>query len=155
MGIEMEFGNSTKGSLKHLVVLVLLLGSFQAQASVKPGPNCVAVQKQLQEMERAQGLLLQSMVKKNDSLAGTLDHFADDLKSHQQKPSPSDVVNLKKTAEAFRGHGDRELVLINKFQKKSLELVNQALICLSQNEPKKSHRNQNLRTSSAQVSQLR
>ncbi len=104
----------------------LMLGSSVAWSA----PDCAQLQIQLQEMQKAQGILLESMVKKNDSLANTLDHFAEDLKSHEQKPSRADVVNLHNSAEAFRGHSERELALIEKFQQKSLELIAQTVRCL-------------------------
>jgi hypothetical protein len=100
---------------------------------VSAAHECVNVSLQLHEMQKAQDILLESMVKKNDSLAGTLDQFADDLSSHDQKSKKTDIVGMHKSAEAFRGHSDRELLLISKFEKKSQELIEKTSKCLAQN----------------------
>ncbi len=119
----------------------------KTHASVVSIRECSRLSLQLHEMQRAQGILLESMVKKNDSLAGTLDHFADDLSSHDQKSKKGDIVGMRKSAEAFRGHSDRELVLIAKFQKRSQELIDKTSRCLAQNTVS----SKELRQSSGQV----
>ncbi len=122
------------GLHRIVVVLSFLLGL--GSSSAWSTTDCMKIQLQLEEMQKAQASLLESMVKKNDSLAGTLDQFADDLKSHEDRPTQVDIINLRNSATAFRGHSDREMILIGKFQKKSKELIGQTVECLSQNGTK-------------------
>ena len=133
--------------LKMVTISVFLFLGFGGPLAWS-APNCDKVQVELQEMQKAQGILLEAMAKKNDSLASTLEHYADDLSVHEQRPAQSEVMSLRKSAEAFRGHGDREMALILKFQRKSRELVEQAVRCLSQNDTNSSLKK------SAQISQI-
>jgi hypothetical protein len=138
VGVKMA-GTKKLGWMRNFMIpLFVALIADQALAAVNGGQgsakDCAQLIHQLQGMQRAQGLLLSSMAKKNDSLAGTLDHFADDLSSHEQKPTQSDIVGLRKSAQAFRGHSDREIALIDKFQKKSKELIDKTTRCLAHNE---------------------
>ncbi len=132
--------------LKKVAMVVFLFLGFGGPLAWS-SPNCTKVQVELQEMQKAQGILLEAMAKKNDSLASTLEHYADDLSVREQKPAQSEVMSLRKSAEAFRGHADREMALILNFQRKSRELVEQAVRCLSQNDT-------NSGLKSAQISQI-
>ncbi len=80
-------------------------------------------------MHRAQTQLLESMVHKNESMASTLDQYAQNF-SQQNKVRKADVVSLRKSAMAFRNHEGREQKLVQRFEKKTGELVEMIASCL-------------------------
>lgn len=96
--------------------------------------TCEESQHQLQDMLRAQDTLLKSMLKKNDSFAGILDQYASELVELNRKVGPREIVSLRSSAKAFRKHKEREQNLINRFGKKSFELVQRVNECLTTRE---------------------
>jgi hypothetical protein len=105
-----------------VIFLLFSLPSFALQ-------NCNALSRQLNAMVRAQKSLLQSMVKKNDVLANTLDQYAQDFKS-QGGIKKSDIKSLHQSAKSFRGHSRRELILVKRFESKTNQLIAKISACL-------------------------
>lgn len=81
-------------------------------------------------MREAQSFLLQSMVKKNNSLAETLDLFAKDFSAKKGRLRRADFNKLKGSAEAFRGHAEREKSLISRFESSTEDLLDRVSRCL-------------------------
>lgn len=94
--------------------------------------ECTRVIQQLQMMSFAQKSLLDSMLKKNELLASTLDHYANDFENRGQKIKRGDLVSLRNSAKAFRKHEIREQALIEKFESQAEKLIAKANICLDE-----------------------
>lgn len=95
--------------------------------------QCLELSKQLGQMVNAQKVVMNSMVKKNDAVAETLDHFADDLGGAGQKVKKSDLVSIRQSAKSFRGHSVREAELVGNFATQTELLVEKINDCLQQN----------------------
>lgn len=91
--------------------------------------SCSDLNHELRAMQKAQSTLLQTMVKKNDSMASTLDQFSESF-SVKSKLKKTDLVGMKKSAQAFRRHQDREEKLVERFQNKTAELLDEVESCL-------------------------
>lgn len=103
--------------------------------NAKAQPSCAQLVRQLRAMEKAQQSLLTSMVGKNDSMATTLDQYAKNFEIQGHRLQKSDVQSLKRSAQAFRRHGDREMGLVVRFEKSSEELLSKVEACLSAQSP--------------------
>ena len=95
--------------------------------------ECLEISRQLEVMAEAQNKILNALVKKNDALADTLDHFADDLGGVGQKVKKADLVTLRQSAKSFRGHTVRESELVEKFGQKTGLLVEKISECMHRN----------------------
>jgi len=105
-------------------LLLTLVLSSAAQAK-----SCGELADDLALMQKAQSSLLDSMVHKNESMASTLDQYAQNF-STKKVVRKEDVVSLKKSGQAFRSHGEREEKLVLRFEKKSVELIEMVQQCL-------------------------
>jgi hypothetical protein len=92
--------------------------------------SCNQVMKQLEMMNLAQKSILDSMLKKNEVLASTLDHYANDFERRDQKILHSDLLSLRNSAKAFRKHEAREQKLVNKFEEQAAQLITKVNVCL-------------------------
>lgn len=112
-------------------MLIGLLGlPVMAQQQTQNLNQCLELSRQLEQMVDAQKIVLNSMVKKNDAVAETLDHFADDLGGAGQKVKKSDLVSIRQSAKSFRGHTARESELVSKFALQTGMLVEKINECL-------------------------
>jgi hypothetical protein len=115
-----------KSALKIGVLSSFLALALMANAEAR---SCSEIGEDLQAMQKAQASLLESMVRKNDSMATTLDQYAETF-SVKKSLRKADLVGLKKSALAFRRHGDREEKLVQRFETKTAELISQVQECL-------------------------
>lgn len=102
---------------------------FVLAAQVSEARSCGDLSQDLRSMQKAQDSLLQSMVRKNDSMATTLDQYSETL-SVKKAVKKTDLIGMKKSAEAFRKHQDREEKLVQRFQIKTAELLEEVENCL-------------------------
>ena len=117
----MSFGKGLQlGILGFSIVLAM------AKAEAK---SCSELSSELHSMQTAQTSLLQSMVRKNESMASTLDQYADNF-SVRKAVRKADIVGFHKSAQAFRNHQDREEKLVQRFQSKTDELISSIDECL-------------------------
>jgi len=108
--------------------------SFQAFANDPVPRTCSDLILELQAMQAAQSSLLKTFVSKNETMAESFDQVAAELKERKQKKESiknKDIAALSKSAEAFRGHGEREAKLVQRFEKASQDLVKQFEVCLT------------------------
>ncbi|MFN7454468.1 MAG: hypothetical protein ACK5RO_07390 [Pseudobdellovibrionaceae bacterium] len=120
--------------IKMLMVWSLTILSFPALANEPVPRTCSDLVLELHAMQAAQSSLLKSFVSKNETMAESFDQVATELKVRKQKKESiknRDIAALSKSAEAFRGHGDREAKLVQRFEKASQDLVRQVEICLT------------------------
>jgi hypothetical protein len=87
-------------------------------------------------MNKAQQTLLGSMVRKNESMAETLDQYAYGFEQKGQRVQRLDLLSMKHSAQAFRKHGEREMSLVTRFEKSSDELLSKVEFCLSSKSAK-------------------
>lgn len=107
------------------------LPSVEAEAAEKtPDVDCRSLASDLKAMREAQSFMLNSMVRKNNSLAETLDLFAKDFSAKHGRLKKMDFQKMKKSADAFRGHADRERGLVNRFESSADQLVERVQKCL-------------------------
>lgn len=116
--------------IRALVVILFSQLSF-AQQDLH---QCLELARQLEQMANAQSKILYTMVKKNDSLADTLDHFADDLGGTGQKVKKSDIISIRKSAKSYRGHSARESELVDSFSQRTGLLIEKVSDCLKNNK---------------------
>ncbi|MFN7825301.1 MAG: hypothetical protein ACK5P6_08065 [Pseudobdellovibrionaceae bacterium] len=120
--------------IKMLMVWSLTILSFPALANEPVLRTCSDLVLELHAMQAAQSSLLKSFVSKNETMAESFDQVATELKVRKQKKESiknRDIAALSKSAEAFRGHGEREAKLVQRFEKASQDLVRQVEICLT------------------------
>jgi len=116
------------------MVWTLTILSFQAFANDPVPRTCSDLILELQAMQAAQSSLLKTFVSKNETMAESFDQVAAELKERKQKKESiknKDIAALSKSAEAFRGHGEREAKLVQRFEKASQDLVKQFEVCLT------------------------
>jgi hypothetical protein len=116
--------------------LFIALPTVFAKESVSETSSCNQLILQLRAMEKAQESLLGSMVRKNESMATTLDQYAQNFEDKGQRVQKSDLLSLKRSAQAFRKHGDREKGLVVRFEKSSEELLSKVQSCLTSSSVK-------------------
>lgn len=92
--------------------------------------DCKALAADLKAMREAQTFMLNSMIRKNNSLAETLDLFAKDFSAKKGQLKKLDFQKMKRSADAFRGHADRERGLVSRFENSADELVTRVQKCL-------------------------
>jgi hypothetical protein len=112
---------------------LIFLGESRALAKANLENSCEGLKSEIKAMEQAQKILLKDLVATNDNMAGTLDRYADDLKSDQslhRSASVIEIMDVKRSAGAFRQHKTREQKLIAKFELKSDQLLNKVESCL-------------------------
>ena len=115
---------------RSLSLVALAVSGYPAVGSAQV--ECRHLVVQLQEMQKAQGVLLNSFVGKNLTTANVFDLYSEQLSAPQNSGTLTKATQgLKQSAEAFRGHAERERVLVAKFQGKSEELVRQISQCLT------------------------
>ena len=103
----------------------------RAAVSTETAMNCQDLAGQMREYKNARHELMKVLIKKNDTMAETLDIFAVRLEDKtSQRVDKSDVMSLKKSAEAFRSHAGREGRLIEKFEQSSDRLFKRVADCL-------------------------
>jgi glutaredoxin 2 len=93
--------------------------------------NCQSLILQLEAMQGAQKSLLQSMVRKNDTVADSFADYADQFEMKGHRFSKLDLFSLRNTSDSFRKHKERENQLIEKFNHSSSELISKVSICLA------------------------
>ncbi len=121
----------------RVVSLILFLVVMGFLGGIAQAGTCKDLGSDLAAMQSAQKELLKSFVNKNDSMASSLDAFAFEFSKKEEEKmriSAVDIAALRKSAEAFRNHKQREASLVNRFEKASQEVVAKVQSCLSQNE---------------------
>jgi hypothetical protein len=116
------------------MILVLTIAAAIAQGA-SPDLDCRAVASELKSMEQAQRTLLNNMVQNNDTMASTLEQYADDFKQSSRRRHPvsaKDISGLKQSAESFRQHKSREEKLVARFDQASSALLLKVESCLKQ-----------------------
>ncbi len=110
-------------------IVIVASSSWAASGGVSNG--CTHLQQQLAAMQRAQNELLFAMVNKNDSLALVLETYAKDFEAEDLKLKRTDIDDMHNSANAFRGHRNREKTLVDKFSKMSHSLILKTNECLA------------------------
>ena len=113
-----------------LLILLLSMGS-----TVQASENCPRTMQQLGEMQKAQALLLKSLVQKNLNTSAALSSFARRLEVQKKQNRPvglREISGLRQSSQDFLSHHQRELELIRKFEEASKEVIAQAQKCLQQ-----------------------
>ncbi len=108
---------------------VLSLSILFAMVSGAEARSCSELTQDLRAMQKAQASLLQSMIRKNESMASTLDQYAQTLGT-KKNLRKSDTLGMRKSATAFRNHQEREEKLVRRFENKTDELISQVEECL-------------------------
>lgn len=86
-------------------------------------------------MQQAQHQLLTSHSSKNELLANTLNRHAEYLEqvlANDRQVKKSHIQKLRLSAKAFHLHENRELQLIQRFEKASDQLLGQVQACIEQ-----------------------
>lgn len=123
-------GFSRVGFIFSLFFSVTVLASNQ----------CAELAEDLKAMQTAQKQLLQSLSRKNGTMASVLDQNAQKLEKKmktQRALKRSDLNPLKASANSFRGHERREAQIIEQFERASDSLLDQVQVCLVQNSTDK------------------
>lgn len=94
--------------------------------------HCGALPEDIKAMREAQSFLLQSMVRKNESLAETLEVFAREFQGKKGRLRPADFKRMTTSAEAYRGHAARERSLVERFETSTNSLALRIEKCLSE-----------------------
>lgn len=121
------------------ILIAGLWGTEDARAAVAQAgglENCQELALQMNEYKTARHSLMKSLIKKNDTMADTLDIFADRFEDKKMsRVDKGDVASLKTSANSFRSHAQREGRLIDKFEQSSERLFTRVAECLKGNSP--------------------
>ncbi len=93
--------------------------------------DCSEIVENLRAMRKAQSSLMNTLVKKNDSMAETLDLYAQRLSKSQGNVTKTEIVGLRKSAQSFRKHGVREQGIVRRFEAISAQLMARLEVCLA------------------------
>lgn len=116
---------------KYLVTVTTTAILFVSQSVF--ASSCESLIKDLNQMQEAQSVLLQTFVDKNETVAKGFDSQAKKFSEKYQLDSAiedSDFLGLRQAAEGFRLHKKREQLLVNKFQDKSNDILMRVKECL-------------------------
>lgn len=91
---------------------------------------CEDLRSEIENLRRAQAHLMRTLVQKNDTLAETLDIFAQDIVGQKKSNKKTEVKKLKQTANSFRSHSVREQNLVNRFEALAENLYGRVNDCL-------------------------
>ena len=113
--------------LRVLCPLMLIFVVLHVDAS--DSLNCAQLGKDLGAMQAAQRSLLGSLEAHNNTLASTLDQYADVV----EKPGlqVKTALSLRKSAESFRSQRLQQQQLIERFEKMTQSLILQVQSCLT------------------------
>lgn len=92
--------------------------------------DCSEILENLRAMKKAQAALMTTLVKKNDSMAETLDLYAQKLSKSQGAVTGAEISGLRKSAQSFRKHGVREQGIVQRFETISAQLLTRLETCL-------------------------
>ena len=84
-------------------------------------------------MQKAQQTLLRTMVRKNDSMAETLDLYADQFKQKNGKINNNQINGIRKSAHSFRKHSTREEKVVKQFEDATRQILTKVEKCLKKN----------------------
>jgi hypothetical protein len=122
-----------------VAAFMIIAGTANANPKLHVSGNknseCAQTANELAQMHAAQAQLLESFVRKNETIAGSYEAFAkrfDEQEKKSKKVNSIDVASLRHSAEAFRTHRDREKQLIEKFDKATLALISKVQACILQ-----------------------
>lgn len=119
-----------KGFIKKAVQMgILAAGMTVAMGAGAEAKTCSQLTEDLRAMQKAQSSLLETMVRKNESMASTLDEYATTF-SVKKNLRKADLTGMKRSAQAFRNHQDREEKLVQRFESKTEQLISQIEDCL-------------------------
>ncbi len=130
------------GALLSVLVLGFLSNSSGNASSTvvsqsgNSSNKCENLIQDLKSMQGAQKELLQSFMKKNETMAEVLDQQADRLEKNlvlHQSLKKYDLSPMHVSAEAFRSHRVKEAQIVDRFGKASGELLEQVKACLAVN----------------------
>ncbi len=119
-----------KGGFQIFVAVGFMFSAGGLSAADK---SCAALATELKSMQQAQHQLLSSIGQKSTSMAETLDWHANHLNKvidSQTKVKKADLKLIRSAANAFRQHEVRESDLVERFEKASVQLLDQVQSCL-------------------------
>lgn len=109
----------------------MLARSVQADSvSVK---SCDHLMTQLWSMHKAQKTLLNSLLRKNETMSTTLDRYASKLANQGNRAAQNDLLSLRSSANAYRSHQEREQQLVSRFDKQSVTVISEIENCIKIN----------------------
>lgn len=85
-------------------------------------------------MQAAQKELMDSFIRKNDTMAVVLEENADQLENKMminRSIKKTDLKSLRISAQTFRSHDEKEQALVARFEKASSQLLGQVSDCLT------------------------
>lgn len=94
--------------------------------------DCSEIVENLRAMRKAQSALMSTLVKKNESMAETLDLYAQRFSKNQGLVTKTEIGGLRKSAQSFRKHGSREQGIVRRFEAISAQLMTRLEACLQQ-----------------------
>lgn len=106
-------------------------GATKKMAKQTPVVDCSEILENLRAMKKAQSALMSTLVKKNDSMAETLDLYAQRFSKNQGAVTQTEISGLRKSAQSFRKHGTREQGIVRRFEAISLQLMARLESCLA------------------------
>jgi hypothetical protein len=116
------------------ILVSIFLSSVGFAAANLTANKCENLIQDLKSMQAAQTELLSSFMKKNETMAEVLDQHADRLEKSlilHQSLKKTDLRSLHLSAEAFRGHQQKETAIVDRFGKASNDLLDQVEACLT------------------------
>lgn len=123
-----------------LAIAAVCWGAVHAEGGTKKPVarvDCSEIVENLRAMRKAQSALMSTLVKKNDSMAETLDLYAQRFSKNQGSVSKTEIGGLRKSAQSFRKHGAREEGIVRRFEAVSAQLMARLELCLQQPKPAK------------------
>lgn len=116
-----------------VAVVTTWASSVPVYGSTRGAQNgqCQSLITQLEAMQAAQRSLLQSMVRKNDTISDSLSDYADEFSMKGNRLSKLDLQSIRETSRSFQRHKVRESMMVEKFERSSRELISKVSVCLA------------------------
>lgn len=137
MGVKMNFWHVF---LAVSVVVAVARANAQepigvAPVALTPTSKCANLNDEIRAMREAERTMLRQMASNNQSFAMTLDNYADEfsqLSKSSRSLSVAHLTSLRKSAQSYRGHEQRELKLVDRFENASDNLFSRVEACLKE-----------------------
>lgn len=109
------------------------VANIGAPNSIAAPSKCIGLSEEIKSMRDAERTLLRQMASNNTSFAMTLDQYAEEFSELSKTSRSLNVAHLssiKRSAQAYRGHEQRELKLVGRFEEASDELFARIESCI-------------------------
>lgn len=108
---------------------MVLICTFLSGPALAAATSCAELKQELKSMQKAQALMMNSLVNNHESFASTMEEYSSTLQENS-KTAAQVAPSMNKSAEAFRHRGIKGKKMAMQLQKATADLVVRISACL-------------------------